>query len=363
MGPEAWFVAPAGSAAVAGIAAWLSGLPLRRAAADPTLAERFHRHRVRLAIVVAACAVAPLVALQLANGGGTGPWLVPAAFACLFVASLGAAVGGYPLRRSLSGEGNSLPTYLLRSARVVLAMYGFWICVALLPYLVQAAGWPAAVAMGVLLLCWSRNQPRFVCALLGVEPLHDPEFERIMDRSPAWRPLVYSFGNDRGSLVNAFALPSVREPRILMSRPLLRDLSPAEAAGVFAHELAHHEDFEPETLRQWGWQERAFIVVGALSPLVLAPALLPYLLWGWPLLLLVSLQRRTHGMQDRERYCDQRAVELCGDGEAFIRALEKIHVANHVPRRLTTGAEWRATHPSLASRVAALRPVKATDST
>jgi len=355
VGPEAWFVAPAGSAVVAALATWLSGLPLRRAANDPTLAERFGRHRVRLGIAVLACAVVPVVLLA---EGGVGPWLVPAAIGSIFVAGMGATVGGYPLRRTLSGEANSLPVYLIRRTRVTLAMFGFWIGVAVLPYLGHAA--PALAA--ALLLC-SRNHPRFVCAMLGVDRLENSEFERIMDRSPTRRPGVYSFGSDRGSLVNAFALPSVSDPRILMSRPLLRDLTAAEAGGVFAHELAHHEDFKAETLRRWGWQERAFIIVGALGPLVLPAGWLPFLLWGWPVLLLLSLGRRASGMQDRERYSDRRAVELCGDREAYIRALEKIHDANHLPRRLAREAEQRSSHPSLARRIRALRDEDGTPKT
>ena len=145
MGFEAWFIAAGGAALFCAVAAWLSGLPLRRAAADPTLAERFNRHRIRLFLVVVA-AVVPIVVAASGEGARTGPWLVPLTVGLLFVAGMGAMAGGYPLRRDLSGEANPLPTYVVRGARGVLAMYGLGLSVLMLPYLVHAVPLAAPVA-------------------------------------------------------------------------------------------------------------------------------------------------------------------------------------------------------------------------
>ena len=352
---EQWILAAIGTAAVAGIGTWLSGLPLRRAKADPTIAERMQRHRVRLGLVaITAAAAMPFVvdAGCLASGRVMqyGAWFVPSFAALFFVAGLGAAAGGYPLRRDLFGERNSLPGYVWRGLRGALALYGFWLALLLLPYL----GAPAALALALLLLIVSANHPAYVCAMLGARPFADaalaPEFERVLAATTGPRPRVLVCGNDRGSVINAFALPSNRDPRVLMTQPLLRDLEPAEIVGVFAHEVAHHEDFDAPTLRRWRIEETILIALGAVGALFL-----PLLLWAWPVLLFLALWRRARTMQDRERYSDRRAAELCGDTEAYIRALEKIYASNALPRRMDGDAERRSSHPSLARRIQALR--------
>ena len=72
------------------------------------------------------------------DGVRPGPWLVPLVVGFLFIAGMGAMVGGYPLRRDLSGEANPLHSYVVRGARGVLAMFGFWRTVLLLHYRVQS---------------------------------------------------------------------------------------------------------------------------------------------------------------------------------------------------------------------------------
>jgi hypothetical protein len=64
---------------------------------------------------------------------------------------------------------------------------------------------------------------------------------------------------------------------------------------------------------------------------------------------------RTVTMQRRETDSDRRAVELCGDAEALIRALITIHARALIPRRFQPEFAQRATHPSLARRIQAIR--------
>ncbi len=360
---EQWILAAIGSAAFAAIGTWFSGLPLRRAAADPTIAERVQRHRVRLALVVIASAAAtPFLLGALDVGVRVNPWFVPAFSGFLFAAGMGAVAGGYPLRRALFGERNPLPMYVWMILRGTLALYAYWITILLLPYLIDAAGWGAAIGLALVLPVWGARHPRYVCWMLGARPFEDPtlapEFARVLNESTAPRPRVLVCGNDCGSVLNAFALPSLRDPCVLFTQPLLRDLEPPEVVGVFAHEVAHHEDFDAPTLRRWRLVECGLIFSGAAGAamLPLFPAGLDAVfMWGWPLVVLFALIRRARTMQDRERYSDRRAAELGGDTEAYIRALEKIHSSDAIPRRIAGDSEQHASHPSLARRIQALR--------
>lgn len=65
------------------------------------------------------------------------------------------------------------------------------------------------------------------------------------------------------------------------------------------------------------------------------------------------LQQSSHRPQ--ESACDRRAAELCGDPETLVRALGRLHAMALMPRRLAPEDEVSTSHPSLASRVAAIR--------
>src|SRR4029078_7403302 len=75
----------------------------------------------------------------------------------------------------------------------------------------------------------------------------------------------------------------------------------------------------------------------------------------WPLVLLGTLALRTRWRQEHESASDRRAVELCGAPEALASGLTKLHALGRVPRRWSASVEQRASHPSLARRLAAIR--------
>jgi hypothetical protein len=78
--------------------------------------------------------------------------------------------------------------------------------------------------------------------------------------------------------------------------------------------------------------------------------------WCVPLLLAVSLGRRTARRRKSETASDLRAVVLTdGNAEALVSALTKVHLYSRLPRRWPHATERGATHPSLARRVQALR--------
>jgi len=80
----------------------------------------------------------------------------------------------------------------------------------------------------------------------------------------------------------------------------------------------------------------------------------------WPVLLGMSLALRARHRQQHETASDLRALALTGNAEALIRALTKLHDLSRIPRRWTAEVERRATHPSLAHRIRAIREAAGT---
>src|SRR5262245_47721626 len=76
---------------------------------------------------------------------------------------------------------------------------------------------------------------------------------------------------------------------------------------------------------------------------------------AWVAAVALGLVMRGAARQKHEAESDVRAVELCGDAEALVRALVKIHALAHLPRRWALDFERHASHPSLARRIQAIR--------
>jgi hypothetical protein len=75
----------------------------------------------------------------------------------------------------------------------------------------------------------------------------------------------------------------------------------------------------------------------------------------WPVIVLATLVLRGRTRKQEETESDLRAAALCGDAEVVARALVKVHVHGLIPRRWAIDFERRASHPSLARRIQALR--------
>jgi hypothetical protein len=96
-------------------------------------------------------------------------------------------------------------------------------------------------------------------------------------------------------------------------------------------------------------------MIGGTVTTIVAPGLEA---WSWTTSLLAvfgAMWLRARRMQANETDADLRAIELCGNPDALIRALTRIYEINHIPRRWSAMAEEHASHPSLARRLRAIR--------
>jgi Zn-dependent protease with chaperone function len=349
LGP--WFVALI--ACVPGITAWWTGRALVSATADPALPELLMARQQRL-LLITATALALLLVLGNAHLAWAIPWL-----------TLSLLAGRYPLRRALLGESNGLGSYLWRSSKSIVGAWGFWALLLSAPVLVLAIDphwWSFTLALVPLLLVWEFAYIRIWLRLHDAVPLADerlePRIREIVGRAGVKAPDLYRIGAEGTRVVNALALPSATRPAIGLGNALLELLEPDEVAAIYAHELSHIEQFSPRVIRRFQSVTRLLIVLAVTIPLLarwLMPAAAGWVPWIWPVVVLVVLVQRARKSQQRETESDLRAAALCGDAEAVVRALVKVHVHAFIPRRWPIDVERGATHPSLARRIQALR--------
>ena len=344
-------------AAVPGLFAFLAGQRLVRNLADPSFAELLQAHRARLQIIVIATVVVGALLVE-----GFGLWHVP-------LAIVGAMLGGFPARRRIFDETWGPLSYLGHMARVGVAFFGAILPLLLAPALIMAfpeAFWPVAVG-SVLLAALIAYSPSFALRLLRTGPLEEGPwsdgFDRVTSRAVVERPELLVAETPGGQWVNAFAFPHPKRRAVVFTRGLLEGLAPDETVGIYAHEVAHLEEF---TSKRWLLRASPFplatlvqaVAIGIIGPssdtLVWIGALLP-----WILILLLGAV--VQGVRKRETDSDLRAVELTEDPDQLIRALEKLHALNHQPRRLAANVEQRSTHPSLARRAQAIRSAHGQD--
>jgi Zn-dependent protease with chaperone function len=345
------FLLSLGIALVPGVYRWWTTRRFRGAADDPALAERWWTYRMRAVYVstgsAALCGMLSPLGLVLT----------------LPVLWIGSAIGGFRARRIVFGEQWSLGAYLVWTLRLVFGVWGFWIALALAPWSAMAGpGWTVPLALAALLGAWQHWYAAILRWCLSARPLNPEDespalvegFARVLGRSTIARPGVWRAGPPESTLANAVALPSFHEPSVLFSNALLAALSPAEVTAIFAHELAHLEHF---VVRRQRWAMLAaplLVVVGTLVlPRVMQSTWIVGV--GWLVLLVVKVALRSRWRQENETASDRRAVELSGDAAALASGLTKLHALGRVPRRWSAALERRASHPSLARRLAAIR--------
>jgi Zn-dependent protease with chaperone function len=336
-----------------GLISWWVGRGLSRRLDDPTLPERLHSARVRrgAAVGVALVFLAVLSFRALV-------WSLPLMCAALLIAA-------YPLRRTLFAETWSLTSYAWFFVRLNMAVWGFWALLAMLVTLASAAGswdWVVAAALAGLLLLYNARYAESVRFLLKAYPIDSPvlsvRFQTLVEKCGIPTPRFERVPLDGGALANALALPSLRGSSVLFSDALLERLDTDETVAICAHELAHLEHFNATFLRRINIENIALIVSAALVPVVgrlagLTSSLLPEGLWliGFA----VVLVRRAKDRQRNETASDLRAIQLCGDAEALVRALSRLYSMARLPRRFDQQQERQATHPSLARRIRDIR--------
>src|SRR5262249_41591988 len=198
--------------------------------------------------------------------------------------------------------------------------------------------------------------------IIGASPLSRedlaPRFAAIVARARVAAPRILRYGFRGGRIVNAFALPSRRHPTALFGDQLLEHLEPDEIAAIFAHEVAHLEHFDRKRLthaRLTMWTVIG-LTVGVVPLLGEWMSSGPDLLQSaWVAAVGIGLLLRGAARQKHEAESDLRALELCGDSEALVRALVKLHALARLPRRWAVDVERHASHPSLARRIQAIR--------
>lgn len=333
---------------------WWWGRALARTANDPLIAERLAAHRSRCGAVAGTCAALLFIGLPSAT-----PYTTP----LLMVAS---AASGFPLRKALFGETWSLAGYLSFFGRLILAVFGFWMALALLPWAGLAAfprTWLAIGAGVGALLAWSYYYSTVTRWILRTEPIADAallEQCQTVAAKAGIAPPRFEYVRMRGGvLANALALPSLRGASVLFTDTLLSRLSADEIVAICAHEVAHLEYYNAARMRRLG--------VVNLVLIVLAAALAPVSLWWFPAgdayvgavifpaAMFIALMMRGRHRQRNETASDLRAVALTGNPDALISALTALHTIGLVPRRWEARQERWATHPSLERRIHDIR--------
>ena len=331
---------------------WWRGRRVSRLLDDPALPERLLAGRQ-----VHGVAIGFSGALLLVAWSDTAWWTLP-----LLVLSRIAAA--YPARRALFQETWSLGGYLSFFLRIALAVFGFWMLLSATPALIGAAGgyrWAAAGALAVVLVAWNERYADVFRRVLRATAIDDPaltsRFARIVEASGVAAPRFDRVEMRGGVFANAVALPSLRGSAVVFTGTLTTQLDADAVAAIAAHEIAHLEYFDARRLRQMACVNYALIAAATLTPVVdrLLPWLSGPLALVWPTALFLALLARARRRQQQETDADLRAVALTGDPEALVRGLTGVHAIARIPRRWDARFEKRATHPSLARRIKAIR--------
>ena len=140
----------------------------------------------------------------------------------------------------------SLPTYLSFTVRTILALPGFWLSLAALPFVAGLAGrldWLAGAGLGVVLLAWNMRYHELLRWLFSAQPIRDEalmaQFTKMADTCGLGKTQFEVMDLRGGAVLNAVALPSLRQPAVVFTDTMLRRLDFDEVVGICAHELAH----------------------------------------------------------------------------------------------------------------------------
>jgi len=341
----------------AAFALW-SGRRIAAFADDPAIAERLLANRTRGGVITGFCG-----AILVTTAVHQLAWALP----LLIVTRMAA---GYTLRKELYRESWSLAAYLFFFVRLVFAVFGYSLLLAMTPSLVRLAGsreWILAGVLALVLVAWNEAYAAVFRVVLRTRPLDDGvlvgRFTRMLkDRGlPAVR--LEQVDMRGGVYANAVALPSPRQSAVVVTSTLVQRLDHDEATAVLAHELAHIEHYNPRRLGRASVLGYMLIAASALlSPIVrlTVPNALTSMQTVWPIVLFAVMALRAQQRQAHETASDLHALALTHDADALIRALSKLHAWARVPRRWDTEFERHATHPSLARRIQAIHAAAGT---
>ena len=272
-------------------------------------------------------------------------------------------LAAYPLRKALHDETWTVQGYLSFYTRLIVAASGFWLLVGAAPFIATYGGnrdWLIALALAAAAAVWNARYAPLFKTFLGAEPVDVPSirsrFEALAKDCGLPDITLDQVRVRGGSFTNAVALPSTHYPAVVVTDTLLERFDEDEVVAILAHELAHHEHYTPARLKQANIAAWIVIGVGAVLPTLARLAAAPRsVLLIWPVAIAVALMIRLQQRQKYETESDLRAIALTKDPEALVRALTKLHELARIPRRWDADFERRATHPSLARRIQAIR--------
>ena len=334
------------------------GWRLSAAQGEPGLPERWHAYSNALSKLGGAAGAAVIV-----NGD---PFALPLAVLLVLLV----AAGTFPARRRVLRESWGLGAFLGYVVRFPLVGAIFWILLAAAPVTIAALdSWQrltAGLAFGLVLGIWTLGFGTFARRLTGAREVDGPaiaaRFQELVSRSQVLaggpRPELLHAGPRGGTWAAHLGMPLRRRPFVLVGDVLLEKLTLDELAALVAHNLALLE--HRRRRGTWGRDLRNWLLIlGAVGcvPLVaaLAPGWLTPVPLVWLMLIMVAATREEASNHQLVPRLDRRAVELCGDPEALVRALTRVQTLSNMPRRWDGEFDKITSHPSLTSRIHAIR--------
>jgi hypothetical protein len=206
---------------------------------------------------------------------------------------------------------------------------------------------------------------RFWPRVLEASPVEDAavtaRFQAMQARSPvlAARPRteLLRAAPRGGTWADAVGLPHPRHQRVLVADSVLQKLDLDELSALFAQRLAILELFQGPGLFLGAllrWLLPAIVGGVAFATVGRDPLHGPLLYLAWILAVNWAFAFTLARNGRREIAADKRAVELCGDPEALVRALSKLYGLANLPSRWDADTE-QALHAGLANRIRAIR--------
>lgn len=328
------------------------------ATSSAVLPERHLAVAQRVSFVSIVCVIGIIM-----MAGWHALWLLPVQFVALTATS-------YRARLAMFGETWPFHRYLSWRLRLHAGMFGLWWFVALAPVAISQASpdwaWWISAVTAVLALAWHHWSGRILLVLLRASRVQRPDleahFQRVFAGARVAKPDLWRAGVEGGRLANAFALATLNQRGVLFFDSLLEQLPPEEITAILAHEVAHLEQFHRRRVIFMYFVTTLLMLLFMFGSAVTSVFAQGFELWSWVVSgagVFGALMIRARRLQAYETDADRRAIELCGDPDALIRALTRIYEINHIPRRWSALTEERATHPSLARRIRTIRELTA----
>gem|GEM_PF-6513541 len=336
-------------------AAWWLGRSLARTRDEAGFAERVDAYRSRM-IQLGALATAGYIAIVP---------VAAIAYPTLPLVAIAMWMGWYPARARIYGQSAGLWSHTRGGVTFVAAFFAPWFVAALAPVVTLSlsstsrpmafASFAAAVAF--FTLADVRRLVLRARRLTGDVSARDQLLGMLANARVA-NIAVYRFGPRRLPFPVTAATAEGSEPRVYVHESLFGALDDDELTALVARDVAWIELAMPTIAasRRVGLFFRLVALAATAATVWLVPDPGGWAVAAWVgLALAAQMYVAKDAPSDLAR--DRRAVELCGDLDALVRAIEKHAALRFVPRRSDPTLENAepAYNASLARRLQALR--------